>query len=292
MSSSTPRTLAAWLRQLGEQELSDGGAWRSAEHDIGERRAVGADRFVQRSAAPFSAGEAGAVPGGLSIWSVRRPFTVAVGVPWQMSELPNGGCVMSGYRAWRRLSALVVVVGVAVLGLPPVPGGTGAAVAAAGRLSYFAVVVAGSGLSVTVTTSAPQVQVRYRVPVVSISRNGDTRVRIVERSVTLKVKRGTADVRLPLDAISPRARVGTAGWVPISVTPSGPAAMSLSAGDSHSCALLADGTVRCWGANGSGQLGDGTIVPRTVPVTVAGCPASGSWQRLAGARVRCWPMGR
>ena len=33
-------------------------------------------------------------------------------------------------------------------------------------------------------------------------------------------------------------------------------------------AVLADGTVRAWGANTYGQLGDGTTTRRTSPVTV------------------------
>ncbi len=34
--------------------------------------------------------------------------------------------------------------------------------------------------------------------------------------------------------------------------------VSVSAGFAHTCAVLGDGSVRCWGADGSGQLGDGT----------------------------------
>ena len=36
----------------------------------------------------------------------------------------------------------------------------------------------------------------------------------------------------------------------------------------HACRLVGDGTASCWGANNLGQLGDGTVDPRTSPVTV------------------------
>ena len=39
---------------------------------------------------------------------------------------------------------------------------------------------------------------------------------------------------------------------------------------SHGLALLADGSVRAWGRNGAGQLGDGTTTSRLAPVTVGG----------------------
>jgi alpha-tubulin suppressor-like RCC1 family protein len=45
---------------------------------------------------------------------------------------------------------------------------------------------------------------------------------------------------------------------------------AVSAGNFHSLALLRDGTVRAWGGNDDGQLGDGTTSDRPSPVTVSG----------------------
>jgi alpha-tubulin suppressor-like RCC1 family protein len=59
----------------------------------------------------------------------------------------------------------------------------------------------------------------------------------------------------------------------------------LAAGADHTCALVEDGSVRCWGKNDSGQLGDGTTNDATVPVVVAGL--GGAVQVAAGFRHTC-----
>src|SRR5438874_2337887 len=47
-------------------------------------------------------------------------------------------------------------------------------------------------------------------------------------------------------------------------------AVAIAAGGNHSCALLANGTTKCWGANAFGQLGNGTSAHAATPVVVSG----------------------
>jgi alpha-tubulin suppressor-like RCC1 family protein len=61
---------------------------------------------------------------------------------------------------------------------------------------------------------------------------------------------------------------------PCSATPVAVSALNgvtaIAAGGSHNLALLNNGTVVAWGANGSGQLGNGTTTNSDVPVAVSG----------------------
>src|SRR5207244_3015689 len=74
-------------------------------------------------------------------------------------------------------------------------------------------------------------------------------------------------------------------------------------GDAHTCALLGDGTVQCWGVGDSGQRGDGTFNNiASVPVAVVGMGGAGhltnalavaargyhSCALLGDGTVRCW----
>lgn len=59
-------------------------------------------------------------------------------------------------------------------------------------------------------------------------------------------------------------------------------AVRVSAGRSHSCAVLINGAVYCWGANDWGQLGDGTLIERLTPTPVAALPATANTVAAGG----------
>ena len=74
-------------------------------------------------------------------------------------------------------------------------------------------------------------------------------------------------------------------------------AVQVSAGALSACARLSSGSVRCWGSNHFGQLGDGTTTDRRSPVAVKGLPGpvtqvqlgnSRSCVRRADGTVWCW----
>ena len=77
-------------------------------------------------------------------------------------------------------------------------------------------------------------------------------------------------------------------------------ALEIVTGNDHSCAIeVVNGAVRCWGDNSKGQLGNGSISPSSVAVTVGGVAGSigargiGAGDGLACARrgngtVSCW----
>lgn len=50
----------------------------------------------------------------------------------------------------------------------------------------------------------------------------------------------------------------------------GTGVLAVSAGSTHSCAILSDRTATCWGTNDAGELGNGTFKAATRPVAVSG----------------------
>jgi alpha-tubulin suppressor-like RCC1 family protein len=82
----------------------------------------------------------------------------------------------------------------------------------------------------------------------------------------------------------------------------GMAAVEIAAGGSHTCAVLADRTLRCWGSGVFGQLGHGSVEaigdtekPAAKPVVPVGAPVDHVWTgrdhtcvQIASGGLRCW----
>lgn len=82
----------------------------------------------------------------------------------------------------------------------------------------------------------------------------------------------------------------------------GRSAVALSSGESHTCAILDNGSVSCWGLNNHGQLGNGGTVDRSAPTPTeslgvgrtAIALSSGGHHTCAvldNGQVSCWGLG-
>ncbi len=75
-------------------------------------------------------------------------------------------------------------------------------------------------------------------------------------------------------------------------------AAGLAVGDAHSCETVTDGTVKCWGLNSSGQLGDGTTFNALSPEVAVGITTASSVTAggahtcalLSDGTIRCWGL--
>jgi alpha-tubulin suppressor-like RCC1 family protein len=141
----------------------------------------------------------------------------------------------------------------------------------------------------TITNSSKPITVTGLSTVVSISLGGD-------KSCALLTD-GT--VRCWGRNLYGELGVGTTikDWAPVPLVVNGLSnAVAISAGRDHACALIADGTVRCWGSNGVGELGNGTINSSYTPVAVSGISSATavsagyahSCAILVEGSVRCW----
>lgn len=87
---------------------------------------------------------------------------------------------------------------------------------------------------------------------------------------------------------------------PVDVTGLTSGVTAVSAGEYHTCALLTDGTVRCWGRNNYGQIGNASWDNQNLPVDVAGLSApvvsiaAGGYHTCAvtnAGALTCWGLG-
>jgi len=82
------------------------------------------------------------------------------------------------------------------------------------------------------------------------------------------------------------------------VLPTGTHAIALTAGAAHTCALLSDGSVSCWGDDSRGQLGNGAVtgsidapgpaIGLTGPASAVAAGAKHTCALLSDGSVSCW----
>jgi alpha-tubulin suppressor-like RCC1 family protein len=132
--------------------------------------------------------------------------------------------------------------------------------------------------AVTTFGGATQIAASWNHACAVLSTGG---VRCTGQNSTGELGDGTASGRsTPVDVVG----LGTAK------------ATQVCAGDGHSCARMDDGTVKCWGSNSAGELGDGTKSERRTAVSVLGlatakqvaCGASFTCSLLTDGTVKCW----
>jgi pimeloyl-ACP methyl ester carboxylesterase len=85
---------------------------------------------------------------------------------------------------------------------------------------------------------------------------------------------------------------------PVSVSGLTSGVVSIGLGKYHSCAVISDGTAKCWGRNTNGQIGNGDTTNQTSPAAVSGltnatvagrgASAEHSCVRTSNKNVKCW----
>ena len=177
-------------------------------------------------------------------------------------------------------------------------------------ISGFTPATGAPGTQVTVTGSgfpsrASDITVQFGAVVVTLTSISGTQLRfnvptIGNGSYTISVQRPIPD--------SPASRQAAApGTFKVEVPiPIGTAAIKkIASGVNHICAIMADDSVKCWGNNTSGQLGNGSTTATTSAVAVTGvanaidiasgssfsCAVVGAAPAAAAGSVVCWGLG-
>ena len=150
------------------------------------------------------------------------------------------------------------------------------------------------------STSSTRAGIAATTTVTGTNFGGVTAVKLngVTLSFTI-VSATTLSATIPATGVTTGPiRVTTAGGTSVNVNnfSVNSAPTKVAAGTSHACAVLADGSVKCWGLNTNGQLGNGTTTQSTSPVLVtaisnATALSAGSTHTcavLADGTAKCW----
>jgi len=156
--------------------------------------------------------------------------------------------------------------------------GSGVAAIAAGKVHTCALSTAGGvkcwgrnrsgqlGDGTTANKSTPVAVVGLGSGVVAIAAGGDGHTCALTTAGGVKCWGANYSGQLGDGRITQTPPFGKP--TPVAVVGLGSGVAAIDAGGVHTCALSTAGGVKCWGSNGSGQLGDGTTTNRYTPVDV------------------------
>ena len=282
----------------------------------GAVRCWGSDQFGALGTGVASETPRGGAPGtmgdaliSVNLGAGRTAVQVAVGADVVCSALDDGTAKCWGYG------------GYGALGGPPGSAGITDAVAPlpAGRRAKQ--VGAGSGYGFALLDDA---SIGYwggsfsRYPVVAGERfaSFDRSPRYDGYHVCALLESGAVRCWPGNASYSDPNQYGPLGWAysaslaptsyPLTELGGGHTATAVATGESHSCALLEDASVKCWGRNDHGQLGLGDtvargarasdmgdalpIVPLGAPVRAIAAGANHTCALLDGGQVKCWGL--
>lgn len=166
-------------------------------------------------------------------------------------------------------------------------------------LSASALALPSGKIRVTVTSNATKAKLTYRT---ASNKKRTATVKIRQGSGGKTLAKGSQRIKAQARATS---KVRASRWARVVITAAGgtpsagstPAviagvsgAQQIVSGSLHSCALVVDGSVRCWGSNWKGQLGIGAASPyQMIAERVVGL--SGVVQLAAGGQRSCAVSG-
>jgi alpha-tubulin suppressor-like RCC1 family protein len=191
--------------------------------------------------------------------------------------------------AWSWPGPVVVALETMVPGVPGKP----AVTAGDGQVTVsWAAPVSDGGASITgyTATSVPEGRFCATGGTLTCTVSGLTNGGSYTFTVAATNTVGTGPASEPSEAVTPRTVPTAPGGRTSNLNTLG------VAGAEHACVVVGDGTARCWGANFSGQLGDGTTTSSSTPVTVKGLSnavavstgAISACALLADGTARCW----
>ncbi len=160
-----------------------------------------------------------------------------------------------------------------------------------------ATVPSGGATAVTASVvNALQCTISSSKPVAGLPETSSCESGSISRSIMMPTNIRKKAVQYTLTLTATGAGGKAKATTKVSVDPATQGTGLQVAAQAHTCAVLSNGRIQCWGMNESGQLGNGTITGTVTPVEVKGITSavqvvvgsSDSCALLSSGHIQCW----